>query len=47
MSKEGQIFNFQETEREKYLSVHIDTLLNFKAHCENQVNKGNKITGLI
>ena len=47
MSKESQRNNLQETEPEKDHGMHIDPLLNFSAHCDNEVNKGNKILGMI
>ena len=37
----------EETELEKDLGVHIDPELKFSKHVERQVNKANRILGLI
>ena len=47
MAQSGKSLELQETKLEKDLCIHIDPELNFSQHCEKQVNKANKILGLI
>ena len=47
MQKEGKAVELETTELEKDLGVYIDPGLTFSAHCEQKVNKANKLLGLI
>jgi len=47
MSQSGKQIELQVTKLEKDLGIHIDPELNFSQHCEKQVNKANRILGLI
>ena len=49
MRKHGseEIIDLQETTLEKDLGVHMDSELKFSQHLERQVNKANRLLGLI
>jgi exonuclease III len=46
-NKDGNQMNLESTECEKDLGIHIDSDLNFSKHTETQVNKANRILGMI
>ena len=43
----NKVHTLEETEVEKDLGVHIDSKLTFATHCQEKVNKANKILGYI
>ena len=47
MEKEGETVELERTRVEKDLGVHIDDDLKLSKHAEAQVNKANKLLGLI
>ena len=47
MTQCGIPVELHETKLEKDLGIHLDPELNFSQHYEKQVNKGNKMLGLI
>ena len=47
MTKDDHPIELEITTLEKDLGVHVDPSLTFSAHCEQQVNKGNRLLGLI
>ena len=47
MMKDDHPVELMTTVLEKDLGVHLDPSLTFSAHCEKQVNKGNRLLGLI
>jgi hypothetical protein len=47
MKKRGEMIELEKTIMEKDLGVNIDNQLKFSNHIEMQVNKGNKLLGLI
>ena len=47
MHKGDMEIELQPTTLEKDLGVYIDPKLTFSSHCEQKVNKANKILGLI
>ena len=47
MIKDASNIELETTNLEKDLGAYIDPTLNFSTHCEKQVNKANRILGLI
>ena len=47
MMKRGELIELEKTIIEKDLGVNVDSQLKFSNHVEMQVNKGNKLLGLI
>ena len=47
MMKRGEVIELEKTLIEKDLGVSVDNQLKFSNHIERQVNKGNKLLGLI
>jgi len=47
MKKRGEMIELEKTKMEKDLGVNVDNQLKFSNHIEMQVNKGNKLLGLI
>ena len=47
MTKDDHPIELEITTLEKDLGVHVDPSLTFSAHCEQQVNKANRLLGLI
>ena len=45
--KDGKAKQLETTDLEKDLGVYIDPGFTFSAHCEQKVNKANKLLGLI
>ena len=47
MHQDGEEVQLQVTELEKDLGINIDPRLTFSSHCEQKVNKVNKLLGMI
>ena len=47
MTKDDHPIELEKTTLKKDLGVHVDPSLTFSAHCEQQVNKANRLLGLI
>ena len=47
MTKDDHPIELEKTTLEKDLGVHVDPSLTFSVHCEQQVNKANRLLGLI
>lgn len=47
MDSENQPYTLEETDVEKDLGVYIDSKLKFTQHCQEKINKANKILGYI
>ena len=43
----NQSHTLEEVEVEKDLGVHIDSNLKFTTHCQEKINKANKILGFV
>ena len=47
MTKDDHPIELEKTTLEKDIGVPVDPTLTFSAHCEQQVNKANRLLGLI